>query len=214
MYNHTHYSGIIEVICGSMFSGKTEELIRRIKRFEYANKKMKVFNHASDDRYATRAVVSHNGTKTEAISLLKSREIFNHISEDDEVIFIDEVQFFDDEVVNITNFLAKKGFRVIVAGLDKDFRGEPFPIMAKLLTSAEDVTKLTAVCVKCGAPATVTQRIIDNKPASYNDPVILVGTSESYEPRCRHCHIVYDLPHDADYEKIFSNDVKGQSSII
>lgn len=134
-------------------------------------------------------VVSHAGTSVESYAISNSKEILN-LYGDADVIAIDEVQFFDEDVVDICNYLADHGKRVMCAGLDMDFRGEPFSIMPRLVTQAEFVTKLTAVCTKCGAPATRTQRIINGKPASFNDPIILVGASESYEARCRHCHRV------------------------
>jgi len=182
--------GWIEVIAGPMFAGKSEEILRRIRRLEYAKKKYLVFKPAIDNRYSTQEVVSHIKNKTKAIAITKSSEILEHIKYNTDVIIVDEAQFLDNEVVEICEKLANEGRRVIVGGLDMDFRGEPFPVMAQLLARAEDVTKLTAICVKCGAPATRSQRIINGKPAKYNDPVVVVGAFESYEPRCRHCHEV------------------------
>ena len=124
----------------------------------------------------------------------EAKEILDHVNYDTDVVAIDEVQFFDEDVVDICEYLADNGLRVMVAGLDKDFRGEPFGVLPDLLTRAEFVTKLTAVCAKCGAPATRTQRIINGKPASFNDPVVLVGAKEAYEPRCRHCHEIVEKP--------------------
>jgi len=191
---HTYKEGYLEVIAGCMFAGKTEELIRRIKVLEFAKKKIKVFKPAIDNRYSNTAVVSHAGSSVESIVVSKAKEILDYVDEDTDVIAIDEVQFFDHDVVYVCDILCSKGKRVMVAGLDTDFRAEPFGPMAELMTSAEFVTKLTAVCTKCGAPATRTQRIVNGKPASYKEPVILVGASESYEARCRHCYEMEDRP--------------------
>jgi thymidine kinase len=183
-------NGWIEVICGSMFSGKSEELIRRVKRTQFAKQKAMTFKPCIDNRYSDQDVVSHNGTKVEAIPVPHSKEILKRVTPDIEVVAIDEVQFFDDEVLEVVQILADKGHRVITAGLDQDFRGLPFGQVPNLMSIAEHVTKLQAVCSKCGSPASRTQRLINEKPASFHDPIILVGASESYEPRCRHCHEV------------------------
>jgi thymidine kinase len=182
--------GWIEVICGPMFAGKSEELIRRIKRLEYAKKKTLVFKPGIDNRYSADEVVSHSNLKAKSISIKDSKEILDYVDSSTFAIAVDEVQFLDKEIIYIAQRLALKGIRVILGGLDTDFRGEPFPITASLMTIAEDVLKLTAICVVCGAPATKTQRIINGKPAHYADPIIKVGASEAYEPRCRHCHQV------------------------
>lgn len=183
-------SGWLELICGSMFSGKSEELIRRVKRATYAKQEVKVFKPAIDNRYSEEAVVSHNGTSMTSHVISSSAEIWNHISESTDVIAVDEVQFFGESIIDDLSRLADKGYRVIAAGLDMDFRGEPFGVVPNLMAVAESVTKLQAVCSVCGSPASRTQRLIDGKPASYDDPVILVGASESYEARCRHHHEV------------------------
>ncbi|MED4218507.1 thymidine kinase [Priestia megaterium] len=183
-------SGWIEVICGSMFSGKSEELIRRVRRTQFAKQKAQVFKPAIDNRYSEEAVVSHNGTSVMAYSISASRDILKRVDEETDVVAIDEVQFFDTDILEIVQSLADQGFRVIVAGLDQDFKGEPFGQMPQLMAIAESVTKLQAVCASCGSPASRTQRLINGEPASYDDPIILVGASESYEPRCRHCHVV------------------------
>ena len=180
--------GWIEVVCGPMFAGKSEELIRRARRLDYAKKKYLVFKPAIDNRYSETEVVSHIKNKIKSISVKKASEILKYVKNDTYAVIIDEVQFLDNEVVDICELLANRGIRVIVGGLDTDFRGESFPIVSELLARAEDVTKLTAICVNCGAPATKTQRIVNGVPASYNEPTILVGASEQYEPRCRHCH--------------------------
>ncbi|MEC3772291.1 thymidine kinase [Bacillus velezensis] len=183
-------SGWLELICGSMFSGKSEELIRRVKRATYAKQEVKVFKPAIDNRYSEEAVVSHNGTSMTSHVISFSAEIWDHISESTDVIAVDEVQFFGESIIGDLSSLADKGYRVIAAGLDMDFRGEPFGVVPNLMAVAESVTKLQAVCSVCGSPASRTQRLIDGKPASYDDPVILVGASESYEARCRHHHEV------------------------
>ena len=182
--------GWIEVICGPMFAGKTEELIRRVIRMDYAKKKYIIFKPTIDDRYAIDSVVSHNKRKVKAICVSSSNEIDKYISDDIEAVIIDEVQFFDDGIIKKAHELAEAGLRVIVGGLDCDFRGIPFNNVAQLLAMAEKVTKLTAICVSCGEEATKTQRIINGMPAKFDDPIILVGEKESYESRCRRCHAV------------------------
>ncbi|WP_449620792.1 thymidine kinase [Robertmurraya sp. Marseille-Q9965] len=193
MYVVNHH-GWVEVVCGSMFSGKSEELIRRVRRAQYAKQKIAVFKPKIDNRYSDEAVVSHNGTSVNAIPIAQSTDIFKYIESDEDVIAIDEVQFFDDEIIKVIQHLADSGHRVIAAGLDQDFRGEPFGQMPAIMAIAESVTKLQAVCTVCGNPASRTQRLINGKPASYDDPIILVGASESYEARCRHHHEVPKSP--------------------
>jgi len=183
-------SGWIEVICGSMFSGKTEELIRRVRRARIARQKVQVFKPILDNRYHVEKVSSHNGLHWEAVPVGNAREILERLEPDTTVVAVDEAQFFDWELSQVCTELARRGLRVILAGLDLDFRGEPFGPMPLLMAEAEEVTKLQAICVVCGAPASRTQRLIDGRPAAYDDPVILVGGSESYEARCRHCHEV------------------------
>lgn len=182
--------GWVEFICGSMFSGKSEELIRRIKRARYAKQHVQVFKPVIDSRYSDVAVVSHNGNQTDAESVHNSKEILENLNEATDVVAIDEIQFFDNGIVDVCEEIANKGIRVIAAGLDLDFRGEPFGPSPILLSKAEFVTKLQAICIKCGNPATRTQRLINGEPANYHDPIIQVGASESYEARCRHCHEV------------------------
>ncbi len=191
---HTYSNGFIEVVCGPMFAGKTEELIRRIKRLEYAKQNVLVFKPKLDTRYEIEEIVSHNLSKKPSIVIGNSVEIYKYIESNTHAVVIDEVQFFDFDIIEITEYLADKGIRVIVGGLDRDFRGEPFGPMPKLLARAEFVTKLTAICVKSGLPATRTQRIINGKPAHYDDPTILVGADESYEPRARQYHEVPGKP--------------------
>jgi len=194
MMYHQYKAGWLEVISGCMFAGKTEELIRRINVLSYAKKKIKVFKPAIDNRYSNTKVVSHAGSSVDSIVVANARDILNHVDEKVDVVAIDEVQFFDKDIVAVCDQLANEGKRVMVAGLDMDFRGEPFNVMPILITSAEFVTKLTAVCTTCGAPATRTQRLVNGEAASYHDPIILVGASESYEARCRHCHEVKGKP--------------------
>ena len=187
--------GWIEVICGSMFAGKTEELIRRITRIKYAKKDIIVFKPSIDDRYEKTEVVSHSQRKAKSIVVKDSAEIKEYINNLEKLpyaIAIDEAQFFDRGLIEVLEDLANKGTRVIAAGLDLDFRGEPFGIMPDILARAEYVTKLHAICQVCGDLATRTQRIIDNKPAYYEDEIILVSAKEKYEARCRHCH---EVPH-------------------
>jgi len=177
-----------------MFSGKSEELIRRVKRTQYAKQHVQVFKPEIDNRYSEENVVSHNGSSVLARPVSSSREILQQVSADVDVVAIDEVQFFDEEILEVVQMLADQGHRVIVAGLDQDFRGEPFGQVPFMMSIAEHVTKLHAVCSACGSPASRTQRLINGEPASYHDPIILVGASESYEPRCRHCHEVRKKP--------------------
>jgi thymidine kinase len=187
---HSYNGGWIEVVCGSMFSGKTEELIRRVRRARIAKQKVQVFKPALDNRYHEEQVSSHNGLHWEAVPVGNAREVLGRLVPETTVVAVDEAQFFDWELSDVCNELAGRGLRVILAGLDMDFRGEPFGPMPLLMAEAEEVTKLQAICVACGAPASRTQRLIDGQPAAYDDPIILVGGSESYEARCRSCHEV------------------------
>ncbi len=186
--NQDGRSGSIEVICGSMFSGKTEELIRRLRRAQIARQKIQVFKPAIDLRYTDKAIASHNGLQENAIPVNDSAELLAHLDAPADVIAIDEVQFFDAGIVDVCNTLADQGKRVICAGLDMDFRGAPFGPIPQLLAIAEHVEKLQAICVVCGAPASRTQRLIAGQPAYIDDPVVLVGASEVYEARCRAHH--------------------------
>ena len=186
--------GWIEVVCGSMFSGKTEELIRRLRRAQIAKQKVQVFKPAIDDRYGIQRITSHNGLYVEAMPVKDASAILDLVEPDTTVVAVDEVQFFDWQISRVCEQLAARGVRVIAAGLDMDFRGEPFGPMPVLMAEAEEVTKLQAICVVCGRPGSRTQRLIDGKPASYDDPVIMVGASEVYEARCRHCHDVPGKP--------------------
>lgn len=183
-----HTRGRIELICGSMFSGKTEELIRRLRRAVIARQKVQVFKPAIDTRYHGEMVTSHTGLNFQARPLAKATDIWHVLDADTTVVAVDEVQFFDPDIVRVCESLAQQGKRVICAGLDMDFRGEPFGPMPGLLARAEMVEKLHAICVICGEEASRTQRLIDGEPAAYDDPVVLVGASEVYEARCRDCH--------------------------
>lgn len=187
-------SGYIEVICGPMFAGKTEELIRRITRMEYAKRKFIVFKPRIDNRYSETEISSHNLRKIKAINIDSPNDIYKYLDDSYQSVVIDEVQFFDERMLDIVADLASKGLRVICAGLDMDFKGKPFGIMPELLAIAEKVTKLSAICVCCGCDATRTQRLIDGHEAYDDDPIVLVGAKESYEARCRKCHKV--LHHD------------------
>lgn len=183
--------GWIEVICGSMYAGKTEELLRRIRRIEYAKKDIIVFKPKIDNRYSENEVVSHNNTRTKSFNVVVPKDIYEIVGTRlPYAIAIDEIQFFDREILEVCDFYASRGVRVICAGLDTDFRGEPFGVMPELLARAEYVTKLNAICQVCGGIATRTQRLINGEPADYDDPIVLIGAKESYEARCRHCHKV------------------------
>ncbi len=185
--------GRLEVVCGSMFSGKTEELMRRLRRAEYAKQRVLTIKHHIDKRYnqVPTCIVSHEGRERFAFVVSDSVTGFDKILElahsSVDVVGIDEVQFFSQPMLQVISKLIDDGKRVIVAGLDLDFRGEPFGIISALMATADDVLKLKAICVQCGADAHHTQRLIDGKPAAYDDPVILVGAAELYEARCRAC---------------------------
>ncbi|HKJ39693.1 MAG TPA: thymidine kinase [Anaerolineales bacterium] len=185
---HTH--GSIEVVCGSMFSGKTDELIRRLVRATIAKQKVQVFKPAIDVRYAVEKVTSHAGSNFDAMPVEKASDIREKLETDTTVVGIDEAQFFDAEIVQVAQELASKDIRVLVAGLDMDFKGEPFGPMPLLMSLAEDVAKLHAICMVCGDEASRTQRLVNGKPARYDDPIVIVGASEMYEARCREHHKV------------------------
>lgn len=185
--------GWIEVITGSMFSGKSEELIRRMRRAKHANQELVVFKHSSDNRYDDIKVSSHNQDSIEAVPVSTVEEMRVLIKEkykNVRVVAIDEAQFFGEEIAEFCDKLADDGKRVVVAGLDQDFRGEPFKPMDRLMSIAEYVDKFNAICASCGNPASRTQRLVNQEPAYEDDPIVLVGASESYEPRCRKCHVV------------------------
>lgn len=184
-------AGAIEVIAGVMFSGKSEELIRRVRRALIARRRIQVFKSHLDARYAGLfSISSHDGRTIEAVPIDSAAEIFRQVQPDTEVVAIDEAQFLDEGIIEVAGALAARGVRVILAGTDTDFRGLPFGAMGTLMAVAEDVTKLRAICVVCGELACRNQRLVDGAPAPWQAPVIQVGGSESYEARCRQCHEV------------------------
>lgn len=188
--------GRLEVICGSMFSGKSEELIRRLKRAQLAQLSVIAIKHAFDNsRVATECVVSHNGTKLAAVALEKPRDLLPLVPHDAHVIGIDEIQFFSEEIVSVICHFINAGKRIIVAGLDLDFRGQPFGCMPTLMAIADDITKLKAICICCGADAHYSQRLVNGQPARYHDPIVMVGAHEAYQPRCRNCHQIDQQPY-------------------
>lgn len=183
------HSGRVEVICGSMFSGKTEELIRRVRRAVIARRQVQVFKHSLDDRFGDLArISSHDGQHVDALRVAVSGSLPALLREETAVVAIDEAQFFDEGVLELAESLANEGRRVIIAGLDTDFRGQPFGMLPSLMAIAEEVTKLRAICTVCGEAASRTQRLVNGQPARLDDPVILVGAEESYEARCREHH--------------------------
>jgi thymidine kinase len=186
-----HHAGSIDVVCGSMFCGKTEELIRLLRRAEIARQIVQVFKPAIDIRYDSGVkVTSHAGMAFDAIPIKKASEILDKLNKDTTVVGIDEAQFLDEEIVQVAQTLADRGIRVIVAGLDTNFRGEPFGSMPTLMAIAENVQKLHAICMKCGEPASRTQRLVNGRPARYDEPIVVVGAAEMYEARCRKHHEV------------------------
>ena len=200
--NYGQHPGWIEVICGVMFSGKSEELIRRVRRAIIAKRNVQVFKSHLDERYAgIYHISSHDGRSAEAIPVDSSTQIARRLEPGTHVVAIDEAQFLDDGIVALATTLAERGVRVVVAGTDTDFRGEPFGPMPQLLAVAEVVDKLHAICVVCGNPASRNQRLIEGKPARYDSPIIMVGGEESYEARCRGCHQVPRK--DEDQAKLF-----------
>ncbi len=183
--------GWVEVISGVMFSGKSEELLRRVRRATLARKKVQVFKSHLDERYGGLGFVStHDGGRIESEPVASSAEIAERVRTDTQVVAIDEVQFLDNGIVPVVIELADRGVRVIVSGTDMDFRGEPFGPVAALLAIAEKVDKLYAICVVCGQLATRNQRLVDGRPAPAEGPTIQVGGTETYEARCRTCHVV------------------------
>lgn len=188
--------GRVEVVTGVMFSGKSEELMRRVRRAIIARRSVQVFKSHLDDRYSgIRHVSSHDGKQIEAWPISNSRDVAEQVKDDVDVVAVDEAQFLDDGIVEVVNMLANQGRRVIVAGTDMDFRGEPFGPIGPLLAIAERIDKLHAICVVCGELATRNQRLVDGEPAQAEGPTIQIGGSESYEARCRGCHVV---PSEAD----------------
>ncbi len=180
--------GQLIVIAGSMFAGKSEELIRLARRNTYARRKIQVFKHAWDDRFEKTAVAAHSGMKIEGEPVRNSAEIAARLEPDTEVIAIEEAQFFDEGLPAMAVRWADEGRTVILAGLDQDFRREPFGIMPQLMAVADEVVKLRAICMVCGQSASHTQRLVDGKPAAWNEPTVLIGAEDHYEARCRRCH--------------------------
>ncbi|AHG04238.1 thymidine kinase [Halobacterium sp. DL1] len=186
-------SGWVEVITGSMFSGKTEELLRRLRRAEIAGQEVAAFTPAIDDRYGEATLGSHAGRTWEATVVETTADGVEAIPDDlngEQVVAIDEANFFPGDLVAVCQELAADGRRVVVSGTDQTFRGEPFDPIPQLMAVAEYVEKFRAICTQCGEPATRNQRLIEGDPAHYDDPTIMVGAEESYEARCRNCHVV------------------------
>ncbi len=186
--------GKLEVICGSMFSGKTEELIRRMRRAQFAQLKTQVFKHSLDNRLTTENLHSHSGDKISAIAIDTAASLKDLVLPDAQIIGIDEVQFFSIELINVIQGLLEQGKQIITAGLDLDFRGVPFGCMPPLMAIADNVTKLKAVCIACGNDAHFTQRLVNDKPAKFTDPIILIGAQECYQARCRTCYEIDQRP--------------------
>jgi len=194
--------GWIEVVCGVMFSGKSEELIRRVRRAMIARKQVQVFKSHLDERYAGLfKVSSHDGRTVDAVPVDSAAQIAQRVLPETHVVAIDEAQFLDEGIAELATALADRGVRVILAGTDTDFRGEPFGPMPRLLAIAELVDKLHAICVVCGGPASRNQRLLEGRPARYDSPVIMVGAEDAYEARCRQCHQVPRA--DTDQARLF-----------
>jgi thymidine kinase len=186
----TVLTGSLTVITGSMFSGKSEELIRRLRRALYARRSVQAFKHSLDTRSGITEIRTHNGVPHEAAAVTTSEELLERVERTTDLVAVEEAQFFDAGIVEACRRLADTGYEVIAAGLDMDFRGEPFGPMPALLAEADEVVKLRAICARCGRDASRSQRLIDGKPAPASAPTILVGAQETYEARCRHCHEV------------------------
>lgn len=180
--------GKITVVCGSMFAGKSEELIRLARRALYAKRRVQVFKPKIDDRYDQTMVVTHMGVAHEAVAVDNIADLRTKLDPNAETVLIEEAQFFDESIVDLAVGLADRGVEVVLAGLDQDFRRRPFGPMPALLSVADEVVKLRAICMKCGAPASHTYRSVDGQPARENDPIVLIGATESYEARCRRCY--------------------------
>ncbi|MBB64630.1 MAG: thymidine kinase [Waddliaceae bacterium] len=195
--------GRLEVICGSMFSGKTEELMRRLRRAEYARQNVLTVKHSIDDRKSYACIVSHDGSKREAHAVDDTEgslsQIIKLATDEIDVIGIDEIQFFPEGALLLIQALLSQGKRVIVSGLDLNFRKEPFGVVPDLMAMADDVQKLRAICMACGAEANFTQRLVNGAPAHYDEPEILVGAEECYEARCRNCH---ELPGEEEVQEL------------
>ncbi|MBB6051580.1 thymidine kinase [Armatimonas rosea] len=183
-------AGSLTVICGSMFSGKTEELIRLVRRALYARRTVQVFKPALDTRDPATVIRSHNGALHEALAVESSASLYLSIAPETQVIAIEEAQFFDEDIFSVCQALADEGKEVIVSGLDMDFRGAPFGAMPSLIAVADNVVKLRAICAVCGGDAARSQRLLDGQPAPASAPTVLIGATEHYEARCRQCHRV------------------------
>ncbi|MBN1423331.1 thymidine kinase [Candidatus Fermentibacteria bacterium] len=184
--------GWIEVICGSMFSGKSEELIRRLRRAVIARQKVQAFKPATDDRYSEDHIVSHDKNRVAGVAVVTPADILSQVEQDTQVVGIDEAQFFDLSLVEVCEELANRGLRVVVAGLDQDYLGRPFEPIPQLLAVAESITKTMAVCVRCGAPANRSQRLVPSRER------VLVGAEAAYEPRCRKCFRPWEAPYQEE----------------
>lgn len=182
--------GSIEIICGPMFSGKSEELMRRLRRLKIARKNILVFKPGVDTRRGVHLVTSHNGNQMGAVPVENPHLILDNVGQDIDIVGIDEAQFFSHELVNVVIELTDMGKHVILAGLNLDFRAVPFGPMPILMAIADNVTKLSAICMTCGGDAYFSQRLVDGKPASYDDTLIKVGAEEAYQARCRSCYII------------------------
>jgi thymidine kinase len=200
--------GSIEIICGSMFSGKTEELLRRVKRAQIARQKVQVFKPSIDDRYSVDHVQSHDANRVPSRPIEKARDILRFLDDNTRVVGVDEAQFFDENIVDVVQKLANRGLHVIVAGLDMDYKGLPFGPMPKLMAIAEDVTKLSAVCVVCGQAASRTQKI--SGPISTRANPVAVGAKEMYEARCRFCHEPNGIGYDDTQLKLLEASSSGE----
>jgi len=184
-------AGSLIVICGSMFSGKTEELIRRVRRALYAHRTVQVFKPQLDTRTEAAIIRSHNGLLFDAVAVKNSQELTEQVLPEVDVVAIEEVQFFDPGIVEICQRLADRGHSVVAAGLDMDFRGCPFGPVPALMAVADEVVKLRAICARCGAEASRSQRLINGEPAPASAPTVMIGASEHYEARCRRCHEIH-----------------------
>lgn len=197
MARSSHIAGFIRVICGPMYAGKSDELIRRLSRAKYANVPYLTFKPITDSRTIDEVSSRNSTLKIPAITINNSVEILEHIENAEikpKIIAIDEAQFFDEQLTNVCTFLARHGFELIIAGLDKDFRGESFRVIADLCALADEVTKLSSICTKCRKDAVYSQRLINGNPVSYNSPVVLIGDKESYTARCRDCFDIQNVP--------------------
>lgn len=193
MFDHEKLEkkGRLEVVCGPMFSGKSEELMRRLRRAKIAQQNVLTFKHSLDDRNGTQYIVSHDGKKVDALPIDDIENIFTLVQKTNaDVIGIDEIQFFSKDIIAVICDLIEINKRVIVAGLDLDFRGSPFGCVPTLLAIADSITKLQAICIPCGRDAHFTQRLVNGEPAKYNDPTVLIGAQESYQARCRNCYSI------------------------